>query len=691
MDLHATQPQNAPGPRGGSAKFTYPSGSRPLEGYTIKRGVGQGGFGEVYYATSDAGKEVAIKLIRRNLDVELRGVTQCINLKHPSLLALYDIKQDDRGDSWVVMEYVAGESLEDVLAAHPNGLPIDEALTWFHGIAVGVAYLHDRGIVHRDLKPGNIFNDEGQVKIGDYGLSKFISASRRSGQTESVGTVHYMAPEISNGRYGKEIDIYALGVILYEFLTGHVPFEGESVGEVLMKHLTAEPDLTPLAEPFRTAVARTLNKDPNQRVHSVAELLSLLPSPKNPMLRISQRREPVEVEVAIVQSDAAGHAHVAGIAPLLPTVAQVMPTSPAAKGPATDEEPIWKAMREAWDQLRDGYKRSNFNTPTKVAIWVVGLFLLLYIGSSWIPLTLVFGGLTYLVYRIIRAFLLANGTPTPAVAARGPHQAQAARPVVQPVAAAPSPALGAAPAVQPAAARGTQRRSHIRRSQRDKAVPALPLKSGRELVTELFGSLLLSSAVSLAACVIMIIIQGETKPEQFAWLALVSTAGAWAVLIPAKFWEGTRGDPVVRRVVLMTMGLFVGLFAWSTAQLLMVNVPPVEPNSLSPIKNGEFSLSGFYDTVGQPTLRLYVAYFGLLFLIVRWWRQADPLRTSRLSIWFALVCVFWAGMLSLVPPFKDFPPSWGMILAANTSIAVQLGSPWLDPRRRTTRPAAAAA
>ena len=116
--------------------------------------------------------------------------------------------------------------------------------------------MHSHGIVHRDLKPGNVFRDEGLVKLGDYGLSKFISCSRRSGQTESVGTVHYMAPEIANGRYGKEIDIYALGIILYEMLTGRVPFEGESVGEVLMKHLTAEPDVSLLAEPLRGVVAR---------------------------------------------------------------------------------------------------------------------------------------------------------------------------------------------------------------------------------------------------------------------------------------------------------------------------------------------------------------------------------------------------------------------------------------------------
>src|SRR6266576_1340158 len=133
MNLFATQPHesaaegepNSPGSPGGSAtaRFFYATGARPLQGYTIKRGIGHGGFGEVYYATSDAGKEVALKLIRRNLDIELRGVTQCLNLKHPNLLSLYDIKTDEMGDQWVVMEYVSGDSLEDVIDRSPNGIP----------------------------------------------------------------------------------------------------------------------------------------------------------------------------------------------------------------------------------------------------------------------------------------------------------------------------------------------------------------------------------------------------------------------------------------------------------------------------------------------------------------------------------------------------------------------------------------
>src|SRR5687768_7393050 len=257
-------------------RFTYPSGSRPLEGYTIKRGVGRGGFGEVYFAVSDAGKEVALKLIRRNLEVELRGVTHCLNLKHPNLVALYDIRTDEHEDRWVVMEYVSGESLEEQIEKYPEGMPPEVALKWFEGICAAVAYLHDHGIVHRDLKPANIFIDDGAIKIGDYGLSKFISCSRRSGQTESVGTVHYMAPEIANGRYGREIDAYALGIILYEMLTGRVPFEGESVGEVLMKHLTAEPNLEKLCEPFKSVVQGAMAKDPERRINNAAEMMAKL-------------------------------------------------------------------------------------------------------------------------------------------------------------------------------------------------------------------------------------------------------------------------------------------------------------------------------------------------------------------------------------------------------------------------------
>jgi hypothetical protein len=253
-------------------RFLYSTGQRPLDGYTVKRGIGKGGFGEVYYAVSDGGKEVALKLIRSNLDVELRGISQCLNLKHPNLVDLYDLRTDAQGNRWVVMEYVSGDSLHGILARHQQGVAPDLAREWFVGLAAAVSYLHDHGIVHRDLKPGNIFIEQGIVKVGDYGLCKFIGGSQRAGQTQSVGTVHYMAPEISSGNYNRQIDIYAAGVILYEMLTGQVPFDGESAGEILMKHLTSPPDLSKVPSAFVPILDRALSKNPALRYRTMADM-----------------------------------------------------------------------------------------------------------------------------------------------------------------------------------------------------------------------------------------------------------------------------------------------------------------------------------------------------------------------------------------------------------------------------------
>jgi len=248
-------------------KFSYPSGAKPLPGYTIKRGIGIGGFGEVYFALNDAGKEVALKKIQRNLDIELRGVRQCLNLRHVNLIALWDIQTNNSRESWVVMEYVPGQSLRDMLDDYPRGLPDAQLKLWFTSIASGVAYLHHRGIVHRDLKPANVFRDDDAhvIKIGDYGLSKFVSSDRQSGQTGAVGTVHYMAPEISKGIYGKEIDIYALGIILFELLTGDVPFDGETSQEIMYKHLLEKADLSQSPAAYREVLEGCLCKEPSNR------------------------------------------------------------------------------------------------------------------------------------------------------------------------------------------------------------------------------------------------------------------------------------------------------------------------------------------------------------------------------------------------------------------------------------------
>jgi hypothetical protein len=659
-------------------RFTYASGSRPLEGYTIKRGVGRGGFGEVYFAISDAGKEVALKLIRRNLDVELRGVTHCLNLKHPNLVALYDIRNDTQGDRWVVMEYVSGQSLDQVIEQHPDGMPIDSVLHWFHGISAGVGYLHDHGIVHRDMKPANLFLDhwasageagegevgdrEGTVKIGDYGLSKFISCSRRSGQTESVGTVHYMAPEIANGRYGREIDIYALGIILYEMLTGHVPFEGESVGEVLMKHLTAEPNLSALAEPYRTIVRRAMAKDPDQRISSIAEIRQLLPeAPRMPPIAMAHTPATERIRRS------------RGTAGVRDRLAAAM----------TEEEPIVTGLRAFWRQAEARYH----NNPMPPFFKVV-LISLLCTGialsfETWMPMLLT-AGFFYLMYRAVRAVVVQPGE----VAARPPIPA---RPQV-PADDRQTRVTRAAAEVRNPDVRRTSRlpwkgRRQAWRKQQARQLAARPV---RERLTQLCGSMLTASVIAtVLALLASFFVGGQFDLAMTLWIALVSMLGSWAIMISAKITEGWLEDQAPRRFAQLVLGGLVGVAAWGLANMLLVALPMSDQLGIRPgegvfnqlLGMKESELWNGRDLMGASRLSLpvYAGYFAILFVLLKWWRQAEFLRAVRVNFW----SVLWYALVAWGLHFLWwFPQPTGLLLAGVIAFTVQLSSPWLSASRR---------
>jgi hypothetical protein len=587
------------------------------------------------------------------------------------LLSVFDIRQDARGDNWVVMEFVAGQSLEDVVAANPTGMPVERALFWIHGVGAGVSHLHDHGVVHRDLKPGNIFNDQGMVKIGDYGLSKFISCSRRSGQTESIGTVHYMAPEVANGRYGKEIDVYALGVILYEMLTGRVPFEGESVGEVLMKHLTAPPDVSMLSEPYRLVVAKALEKDPTKRFSSAGEMLAHLPKP-------SQAHDygPVPTAGAATSYDPPRGPKVAG-----PVPGAAAGVAAGAAGSAASDEPILRAVRQGVTDIQRGWNQSNLNTPTKIGLLILLLLALPFIFQTVAPIgVLIVAG--YFVYWIVRALILTVKQPAPL----GPPPTPNPVPPVPPVGAGPRPAAGA-----PAARCVRTRQSRLPRwARREKAVDALVVKPFRQRLTELIGSMLAGAVIAVLVCVLGFVLAslrsnagvGVDELARYGWVILASVAGTWAVLIPAKFWEGCKGDVKLRRFTMMLAGLVVGLFVAAISAGLMVDLPNDE------LLNMELDdLTGLEPAWLTPAnvvsdLRYYLVGFGALFLLLRWWRSADPLRSSRLSLFW----VFVSGLMALmISDALGFPQPWLVIVACAMSVSTQLASPWIHPRLRASQ------
>ncbi len=648
--------------RGPYMRFSYANGDQPLAGYTIKRGVGVGGFGEVYYAVSDAGKEVALKRVQRNIDIELRGVRHCLNLKSPNLVALYDIRRDEHNDVWIVMEYVQGESLKDAIERHPQGMPRDELLKWFTAVVEGVAHLHDCGIVHRDLKPGNIFNDLGTVKVGDYGLSKFISCSRRDGHTESVGTIHYMAPEIGKGEYGKEIDIYALGVILYEMATGDVPFNGESAQEILFKHLTSQPDLSRLEPALRPVVARCLHKDPQQRFSDVREIVTAMQGIR-----------------------AAGDAP---LPPVSPTPAPPEPVPAGSNSASPPSDPIAAAVAGAWLRFRSWWYTSKMGKPMRVAI-VAGAVALAIINAEWLVPTV-------LVLCTIRVmYVVARSLSLPGFAPLHPPSSPSSSPAPGgPFAPTPPGNRAAfevrAPSNRPKDAPPPKLSPHRRRMlirQRDAAVRRF--LASRPLGAKA-GKLLGSAVTSILACAALtLLVTSFVSPQPgdytsaawwapMLWTTWVSAVGTWMLLVLQKRWEHESEQDSPRRFVQFFAGLLLGIVAFGLSRWLMFDVASGEFGRID-----DFPSLWIPDTMygpdGAPLLAAFLVYFGSLLLLIRWWRLGDPLRSRGFRIGRVII----AGLAGVVlAELWRFPQPWGALVAINMAVALQIASPWISPARR---------
>jgi serine/threonine-protein kinase len=221
--------------------------------YAVDRVLGQGGMGIVYLARDvHTGIEVVLKAIRPHLahrgDVRERVIAEgraLAQIDHPNVVHLKAVVTDRNG-LFLVMPYIDGESLDRTLkrfAAQNERMPVAEALRLFRMILAGVGAAHAEGVIHRDLKPANVLvrRKDGVAKVTDFGIAKTEEQTRAGqGQTKGViGSLWYMSPEQVQGKrdLDKRVDVYSLGVVLFELLTGHVPFRGESSYDIMKAHV----------------------------------------------------------------------------------------------------------------------------------------------------------------------------------------------------------------------------------------------------------------------------------------------------------------------------------------------------------------------------------------------------------------------------------------------------------------------
>ena len=259
--------------------------------YDIKMLIGDGGMANVYLAYDRTLKRhVAIKMLRYELSKDegfikrfKRESAQVINLDHPHIVHVYTVG-DYKQQPFIVMEYVNGKTLKDYLREH-GALDPQTAIHVMTQLAEGVLYAHQNKIIHRDLKSQNIMITEDQVvKITDFGIALSSNEADITQTNTIMGSVHYLAPELARGNLATErSDIYALGIILYELLTGDVPFKGEGAVNIALQHLEAAmPSIKlvndQLPNSLDNIISRCTSKQPSERYRSVDELLVSLRS-----------------------------------------------------------------------------------------------------------------------------------------------------------------------------------------------------------------------------------------------------------------------------------------------------------------------------------------------------------------------------------------------------------------------------
>lgn len=213
--------------------------------YEILSLIGQGGMADVYKAKDTIlNRIVAIKVLRDKLSGDAmalvrfqREASAASRLSHPNVVDIYDVGEYE-GMHYIVMEYIRGRTLKDLIAQR-GALDVDEAIGIMKQLISAIDHAHDHNIIHRDIKPQNVLvKDDGTIKITDFGIAVAHGSVQLTFNNTVMGSAHYLAPETTQGKEpNAQVDIYSLGIVFYELLTGHVPFTGKTPTEIAIKHL----------------------------------------------------------------------------------------------------------------------------------------------------------------------------------------------------------------------------------------------------------------------------------------------------------------------------------------------------------------------------------------------------------------------------------------------------------------------
>lgn len=262
--------------------------------YTILEHIGGGGMADVYRAHDKLlDRSVAVKVLRPQFTNDDEFVTRfrreaqaAARLSHPNIVNMYDVGRDEDTD-YIVMEYISGETLKEKIQRE-GPLPVELAVRIAIEIAEALEHAHQNNLIHCDIKPHNILvTRSGRIKVTDFGIARAVTSATMTHTGTIIGSVHYFSPEqAKGGAIGAKSDIYSLGVVLYEMLTGEVPFTGETPVSIALKHLQEEPKalhelnsgVPPLAE---AVVLKAMAKEPEGRFESSTEMIADLKMAQN--------------------------------------------------------------------------------------------------------------------------------------------------------------------------------------------------------------------------------------------------------------------------------------------------------------------------------------------------------------------------------------------------------------------------